>query len=116
MKRLLSVLLLMAVLLLAPFAVSASDFRIVWDTYPYPQATMSGSCGINGDIKVPVGSIAASVGALDMALSVTYGDVIECEVVATYGDKTSIPGGGSVTVPFPDLPVPSGVMIIVVAQ
>jgi len=48
--------LLWILLLLLPLTVTATDFKLGWDEYPYPDATMSADCGINNGMPVGVGS------------------------------------------------------------
>lgn len=106
--------LFMICLLLLPFTVTAMDFKTTWFEYPYPDATITSNCIIVGKADVVTVSDKAVTKESFFSLPASYGDTIHCELTATYGDKTSDAEVAQVTIPFPSLPAPTGVTVIIV--
>lgn len=97
-------------LILIPLVVSAAptNWEFSWDAYPFPTASMTVSCGINGAAKSPVGAATAATGVIPFNVSMNPGDTIACVSQASLDGDVS-PPSAEVTERIPKvLPAPVG--------
>ena len=106
---------LFLILLLIPFVANAEmrDFELqLPGSYYIPEATLHGECSVNGQSFSDVGSASAATPVIPYSIDLVPGDIMDCQLWTTYGDKTSVRSGVSTyTVPFPDLTSPSAPVI-----
>jgi len=103
----------MAVLLLVlPLTVTAeiSTFKVWWDQYPIPQATVHVECEIAGISPfAEKANTPATVNSLLFDENVDPGQTLHCRAWPVYGTKVGARQEvGSYTRPFPDLPPLAG--------
>lgn len=97
-------------LILLPLVVTAAptNWESSWDTYPFPTASMTISCGVNGAAKSPVGTATAATGVVPFNVSMNPGDTIACVSQASLNGDVS-PPSAEVTDRIPlALPAPVG--------
>lgn len=110
--------LVAAVALVLPLLVTVGEsaqtnYRISWDPYPHPEATIIAECQVGVETSFTErGSVSAAQNSVIVQMDTNPGNIIQCRAKARWGDQESLPSGvASYTVPFPPLNPPAGVTI-----
>jgi hypothetical protein len=108
--------LLAILLLLIPLTVTAENFVITWGAYSQPQATMNAECRKGSATFAPKGQ-APATGSITFTEPMEYGERIDCQIYATFGDQVSSRSGVvSYLRPFPSLETPENVNLQVAPE
>lgn len=108
--------LVAAVALVLPLLVTVGEsaqtnYRISWDPYPQPEATIIAECKVGAEATFTErGSVSAAQSSITVQMDTNPGNVVQCHVKARWGDQESLPSEvASYTVPFPPLNPPANV-------
>lgn len=109
MKRLLSVLLT-----LIPFVALAAPVTLTWDPYPTPTATMHAECKKTTETNYRAVGQSLATGSITAESGVNAGESGTCRTWTTEVGKLDSPrsGDAAFSVPFPQLPAPTGVRAV----
>lgn len=115
-----SLIALSAVALLVPLFMTVesraalTNYVVAWNAYSPSEATIAVECKV-GPAETTFterASAPATQTSINVQMDTKPGDVVECRILARWGDQVSLPSEvASYTVPFPRLSPPTGVRL-----